>query len=701
MKKVILFLMIAFSLNAFSQTNVSITDNPLLSPYDTPYGVPPFDIIKTEHYLPAFREGIKEQENIIKQITSNSEEPTFENTMEALEFSDLLLSKVSGVFYNLTSANTNDEIQKIAREIAPELSAHRDNIKLNKELFARIKVLYDKREQLNLNTEQMRLLEETYKDFAKGGIGLSEEKQERLREINSEISVLRLTFGENLLAETNGFKLVIDNESDLEGLTPALIDAAYSAGKKAGMEGKWIFTLHNPSIMPFLQYSAKRELREKILKAYINRCNNGKDKDNNEIIVKIINLRIEKAQLLGYKNYAEFVLEDNMAKNPENVMTFLDKLWTPTLEKAKTEANELQALIDAEGENFKLEPWDWRYYAEKVRKEKYDLDDEMLKPYFELENVRNGVFMLANKLFGITFREVFNLPKYHEEVKTYEVLDESGKVFAIYFMDLYPRASKRGGAWMNNYRDQYVYNGENVIPIITNVCNFSRPTSTEPALLTFDEVETLFHEFGHALHGMLSKCQYRSLSGTSVPRDFVELSSQIMENWITEPEMLALYAKHYKTNEIIPDELVAKIKKSGTYGQGFATGEYLAASLLDMYYHSLDSKMTVSPSEFENKVFTEIKLIPEIVSRYRSTYFNHIFNSGYSAGYYSYIWAAVLDADAFELFKQNGIFDKTTAESYRKNILEKGGTEDPMVLYKRFRGAEPSIEPLLKKRGLE
>lgn len=697
--KIILFILPVL---IFMQTNLYPQTNPLLKEFDTPYSVPPFELIKNEHFLPAFREGIKQQAKIIESIVNNSESPTFENTIAVLEYSDYLITEVGSVFYNLLSANTNSELQKIASEIAPVISAHNDNVLLNVKLFERIKEIYRERATYT-NPEQIRLLDETYNRFVRGGSNLDEIKKTMLREINKDLSVLRLKFGENLLAETNGFKLVIEEKKDLSGLPESVISGAYEAGIKNGMEGKWVFTLQNPSLIPFLQYAEKRDLREKIWRAYSNRGNNNNEYDNKDIITKIINLKLEKAKLLGFNTTADFILDENMAKKPEVVFDFLNKLWKPSLDAAKKEAEELQTLIDKEGGNYRLQPWDWRYYSEKLKKEKYDLDEEMLKPYFELDNVKKGIFYLANRLYGLNFKKLENMPKYNEEVQVYEVTEEDGSHIGIYYLDCHPRAGKRGGAWMNSYRKQYISkDGKNVYPIITNICNFSRPTGDLPALLTFDEAETLFHEFGHALHGFLSKCTYKTISGTSVARDFVELPSQIMENWLDEPEMLEVYARNYKTGEVIPKDLIEKLNKSSKYGQGFATTEYLAASILDMEYHTLTEDLKISPIEFEKQIFEEkYGLTPEIISRYKSTYFNHIFNSSYTAGYYSYIWAEVLDADAFELFKQKGIFDKATAESFRKNILEKGNTEDPMVLYKRFRGAEPSIEPLLMKRGLK
>ena len=689
----ILAILMIFSMSVLAQ------ENPFLKPYDTPFNVPPFDKIKVEHYLPAFKEGIKQQEQTVERIVSEKSIPDFSNTIEALEFSNILLSEVGGVFYNMRSANTSAEFQNIAKEVAPLLSRHSDNILLNRRLFEKIKYVNESKEPLNI--EQAKLLKDIYNKFVKGGAGLDDVKQTRLREINEKLSLLGLKFGDNLLAETNGFKLVIDSKDDLKGLPQSLIDAGVETAKKLDMEGKWVYTLQNPSVMPFLQYAAKRDLREKIWSAYISRGNNGNNNDNNEVIKEIVSLRLERANLLGYKTHADFVLEDNMAKNPAGVYGLIDKLWKPSIETAKKEASDIQTIIDKEGGNFKLQPWDWRYYTEKIRKEKYDLDEEMLKPYFELNNVRNGIFTLANKLFGITFTERTDVPKYHEEARTFEVKDEDGSYIGIFYLDMHPRASKRGGAWMNNYRDQYVLNGKNVNPIIGVVCNFTRPTGDMPALLTFDEAETFFHEFGHALQGFLSKCSYKSTSGTNVSRDYVELPSQIMENWASEPAVMEFYAKHYKTGEMIPKELLDKMDKSSKFNQGFATTEYLAASYLDMAFYTRTEALTEKPGDFEEKVLNELGLIPEIISRYKSTYFNHIFNSGYSAGYYSYIWSQVLDADAFNAFVENGIFDKKTATLYRKNILEKGANGDPMENYVKFRGKEPSIDALLKRKGME
>lgn len=702
MKKLTLILMTAVMITACNsgQEKATVADNPFFTEYNTPFGVPPFDQIKNEHFVPAIEKGIEEQNAEIAAIIDNQEAPDFDNTIAAMDASGELLRKVTGVFYNFNSSNTSEELQAIAKEVAPKMSAHYDNISLNPGLFKRVQEVYENRNSLNLTGEQAMLLEDTYKNFVRGGAALDSADQVRFREINQQLSLLTLQFGENVLAETNAFKLVIDNEADLEGLPQGLIDQGAETAKAAGMEGKWVYTLHNPSIMPFLQYSAKRELREKIYNAYINRGNNNNDKDNKNLIAEIAALRLERANMLGYESHAAYILERNMAKDAASVNNLLDKLWAPALKRAKGEVKQLQAIIDKEGGNFKLQPWDWSYYAEKVRKELYDLDEEQLKPYFPLENVKQGIFTVAGNLYGITFTERKDIPVYHPDAVAYEVKEANGDHIGVLYMDFHPRESKRGGAWMSSYRKQYVKNGEKVSPVITIVTNFTKPTANAPSLLTFDEASTFFHEFGHALHGLLSNCNYYSLSGTSVPRDFVELPSQIMENWASEPEVLKLYAKHYQTGEVIPDELIDKMQKSAVFNQGFATVEYLAASLLDMGYHNMTTNNIKDVSEFEASTLARIGLIPEITSRYRSTYFSHIFSGGYSSGYYSYIWSAILDADAFEAFKENGLFDQKTAAAFRQNVLERGGTEDPMTLYKKFRGAEPDIKPLLKRRGL-
>lgn len=676
-------------------------DNPFFKKYSTPHQTPPFNEIKFEHYQPAFEEGIKQHKFEVDKIINNTEAPSFDNTITALEISGELLNKVSSVFFNLTSSNTNDAMQKLSSEMAPKLAKHGDEISLDLRLFERIKKIYSQKDKLNLTVEQNTLLEKYYKDFVRSGAELNDEQKAKLMKINEELSVLTIKVGQNILKETNNFELVIENEKDLAGLPENLIKSAAETAKRKGKEGKWVFTLHSPSIFPFLTYAENRELRKQILMAYANRGNNNNEFDNKKALSKIASLRNQKANLLGYKTHADYVLENSMAKSPDKVFEFLDKLWTPALRMAKEETAELQQMIDKEGNNFKLEAWDWRYYAEKLKKEKYSFDDEMLRPYFKLENVIQGVFDVSSKLFGLKFEKRNDIQTYHPEVTVFEVKEADGKHIGILYTDYFPRESKRGGAWMNAFRKQQKAKGENVTPIICNVGNFSKPTEGQPALISFEEVNTLFHEFGHALHGLLSNSVYPSVSGTSVPRDFVELPSQIMENWASDPEVLKMYAKHYQTGEVMPDELIEKIQASSKYGQGFASTEYLAASYLDMYWHSLTTDEEQDALTFEDNVAKKIGLIPEILFRYRSTYFNHIFSGGYSAGYYSYIWAEVLDADAFAAFKEKDIFDKATAKSYRDNILAKGGSEDPMVLYKRFRGAEPSVEPLLKKRGLE
>ncbi|MBN2424954.1 MAG: M3 family metallopeptidase [Calditrichaceae bacterium] len=675
-------------------------DNPFFQAYNTPFETPDFNKIKETHFLPAFETGIAEKKKEIEEICNNTASPSFENTIEALESTGELLSRVSSVFYNLTSANTNDTLQEISKTIAPKLSNLRDEILMNEVLFQRVALVYDDKDNLNLTSEKMRLLDETYKSFIRGGAHLSAEDKEKLRKINEELSVLSIRFGENVLKENNRFKMIIDKPDDLEGLPESAINAAAQAAEQEGLKGKWVFTIHKPSLIPFLQYSAKRDLREKIFKAYIEKGNNNDDYDNKKILSRQAALRVEKANLLGYKTHADFILEENMAKTPDKVYEFLDKIWKPALLKAKEEAKALQEMIDKEDKNFKLQPWDWWYYAEKIRKEKYNIDDELLRPFFKLENVRNGAFDVANKLYGITFTERHDIPRYHEEVLTFEVNEADGSHIGILYVDYHPRPGKRGGAWMNNYREQYYKGDIEIRPIICNVCNFSRPTGDKPALLSLEEVETLFHEFGHALHGLLAMGRYKSLTGTNVPRDFVELPSQIMENWATDPEVIKSYALHYQTGQPIPYEYIDKIQKARYFNQGFITVEYMAAAYLDMDWHTLTDSEKRDALDFENKSLAGIGLIPEIVVRYRSPYFQHIFSGGYSAGYYSYIWAEVLDADAFEAFKEKGLFDKETATAFREHVLSAGYSDDPMEMYKRFRGKEPDIKALLRNRGL-
>ena len=670
--------------------------NPFLSEFQTEHGVPPFDKIKLEHYDPAFLKGIEEQNANIDAIVNNSEAPTFENVIVALDNSAPILDRVSAIFYNMTDAEKTPGLNELSIKIAPTLSEHSDNISLNQELFKKVNAVYQQKESLKLTTEQERLLEETYKDFVRSGANLSPEKQTRLREINKQLSTLGLTFSDNILNENNAFKLYIDKEEDLAGLPEWFRQSAAEEAKADGQEGKWLFTLGNASRLPFLQYSENRPLREQIYKAYINRGNNNDKNDNKKIITDIVSLRLEKAQLLGFDCYSNFVLDNTMAKNSTTVMNFLNNLWSYSLPKAKAEAADLQKIMDKEGKGEELEAWDWWYYTEKLRKEKYNLEEDEIKPYFKLENVREGAFAVANKLYGITLTKLEGIPVYHPDVEVFEVKDADGSHMGIFYVDYFPRPGKSGGAWMSNYREQQ----GDIRPLVCNVCSFTKPVGDTPSLLTIDEVETLFHEFGHALHGLLTKCNYKGISGTNVVRDFVELPSQINEHWATEPEVLKMYAKHYQTGETIPDSLIEKILNQKTFNQGFMTTELLAAAILDMNLHNLTDTKNLDVLAYEKEAMDQLNLIPEIAPRYRTTYFNHIIG-GYAAGYYSYLWANVLDNDAFEAFKEHGIFDKKTADLFRYNVLEKGNSEDPMTLYKNFRGAEPQLEPMLKNRGMK
>ena len=671
-------------------------ENPFLSEFKTPNGVPPFDKIKLEHYEPAFQKGIEEQNANIQAIVNNAEAATFENVIVAFDNSSPILDRVAGVFYNLTEAETTEELSALDMKLAPVISEHGDNISLNQALFQKIKAVYDQKESLNLTREQERLLDKVYKDFVRSGANLDAEKQARLREINKQLSTLGITFGNNVLNENNEFKLYVEKEEDLEGLPEWFRQSAAAEAKADGQEGKWLFTLHNASRLPLLQYAANRELREKIYTAYINRGNNNDKNDNQKVITDIVSLRLEKAKLLGFDCYSNFTLENKMAKDSKTVMDFLNNLWNYALPKAKAEAKELQKLMNKEGKGQKLAAWDWWYYTEKLRKEKYNLEEEDLKPYFKLENVREGAFTVANKLFGITLTKMEGVPVYHPDVEVFEVKDADGSLLGIFYVDYFPRAGKRGGAWMSNYREQM----GDIRPLVCNVASFTKPVGDTPSLLTLDEVQTLFHEFGHALHGLLTKCQYKGTSGTNVVRDFVELPSQIYEHWATEPDVLKMYAKHYKTGETIPNELIEKIQKQMTFNQGFMTTELLAAAILDMNLHNLTDTEGLNVMAYEKEAMNKLGLIAEIAPRYRTTYFNHIIG-GYAAGYYSYLWANVLDNDAFEAFIEKGIFDQETAKLFRSNVLEKGDSEDPMTLYKNFRGAEPQLEPMLKNRGMK
>lgn len=674
------------------------TDNPFLTEFNTPYGTPPFDKIKVEHYEPAFLAGIEQQNKEIKAIVENTAEPTFENTIVALDNSGEILARVSGVFFALTEADTNDELAALEAKIAPMLSEHSDNIYLNQDLYKRVAALHDQEKagELKLTTEQHYLLDKYYKGFVRSGAALDMEKQNKLREINKQLSSLTITFSNHVLAENNAFKLVVDKEEDLAGMPDWLKASAVDEAKAAGMDGKWLFTLQASSRLPLLQYAENRSLREKMYKAYISMGNNNDANDNKEVLKQVLTLRLEKAKLLGFDCYSNFVLDDCMAKDSKTVMDFLHNLWGYSIKNAKSEAAELQKLMDKEGKGEKLEGWDWWFYAEKLRQEKYNLNEEEIKPYFSLEDVRSGLYYVVNKLYGINLTPITDVTVYNPDVTVYKVTDADGSFLGIFYADYFPRASKRSGAWMSNFREQQ---GE-VRPLIYNVASFTKPVGDMPSLLTIDEARTMFHEFGHALHGMLTKCNYKGISGTAVAQDFVELPSQIMEHWAVEPEVLKVYAKHYKTREPISDELIAKIENQALFNQGFMTTELLAAALLDMEMHNLTSTEGLDIAAFEKKVTDELGLIPQIAPRYRSTYFNHIMG-GYAAGYYSYLWAEVLDTDAFEAFKENGLFDQKTAGLFRANVLEKGGSEDPMTLYKNFRGQEPSIEPLLKGRGLK
>ena len=670
--------------------------NPFLTEFQTEHGVPPFDKIKLEHYEPAFLKGIEEQNANIDAIVNNSEAPTFENVIVALDNSSPILDRVSAIFYNMTEAETTDDLKELSIKLAPTLSEHSDNISLNQELFKKVDAVYQQKDALGLTTEQQRLLEETYKGFVRSGANLSLEKQARLREVNKELSTLGIKFSDNVLNENNAFKLYIDKEEDLAGLPDWFRQSAAEKAKEDGQEGKWLFTLGNASRLPFLQYSENRLLREQMYKAYINRGNNNDKNDNKKNITNIVKLRLEKAQLLGFDCYSNFVLDNTMAKNSTTVMDFLNNLWSYSLPKAKAEAAELQKIMDKEGKGEKLEAWDWWFYTEKLRKEKYNLEEDEIKPYFKLENVREGAFAVANKLYGITLTKLEGIPVYHPDVEVFEVKDADGSHLGVFYVDYFPRPGKSGGAWMSNYREQQGA----IRPLVCNVCSFTQPVGDMPSLLTIDEVETLFHEFGHALHGLLTKCNYKGISGTNVVRDFVELPSQINEHWATEPEVLKMYAKHYQTGETIPDSLIEKILNQKTFNQGFMTTELLAAAILDMNLHNLTDTQNLDVLAYEKEAMDKLGLIPEIAPRYRTTYFNHIIG-GYAAGYYSYLWANVLDNDAFEAFKEHGIFDKKTADLFRNNVLEKGNSEDPMTLYKNFRGTEPQLEPMLKNRGMK
>jgi peptidyl-dipeptidase Dcp len=671
----------------------------LTTTFNTKYDTAPFSKIKNEDYLPAFIEGIALAKAEIDSIVQNEEAPTFINTIEALDFSGYTLDRLSSIFFNLNSAETNDEIQKIAQEVSPLLSDFGNDIRLNAELFAKVKAVHEQKATLNLNTEQTTLLNEKYKSFSRNGANLEEDKKIKLREIDKELSKTSLQFGENVLAETRAFQLHLTDEKELSGLPEGTIEAARSLAKSEEKEG-WIFTLDHPSYIPFVTYADNRELRKKMAIAFGAKGFQNNGLDNQQNVFKIAKLRFDRAQLLGYASHADFVLEERMAESPEKVKTFSKDLLEKAKPAALKEFAELTAFAKKLDGIEQLEKWDGAYYSEKLKQELFNLDDEKLKPYFQLEKVLNGAFTVAQKLYGITFEESFEIDKYNDEVTTYQVKDSDGKLVSIFYADFFPRKGKRNGAWMTSYKSQFVKDEINERPHISIVCNFTKPTETKPSLLTFNEVTTLFHEFGHALHGMLANTRYPSLSGTSVYWDFVELPSQIMENWCYEPEALALFAYHYKTNEMIPIELVQKIKESANFQEGMVTMRQLSFGILDMGWHAQDPSNIKDIKAFETAQFAETQLFPDVKENVMSTAFSHIFQGGYSAGYYSYKWAEVLDADAFEFFQEKGIFSKEVAAKFKDNILSKGGTEHPMLLYKRFRGHEPSPDALLKRAGL-
>lgn len=667
--------------------------------FNTKHNTAPFSQIKIGDYVPAFNEGIALAKAEIDAIVNNPDAPTFENTIVAMDFSGDILDRLSSIFFNLNSAETNDEMQKIAQEVSPLLSEFGNDIRLNADLFAKVKAVYNQKESLGLNPEQTTLLDKKYKSFSRNGANLPEDKKNQLREIDKELSKLSLQFGENVLAETNNFELHLTDEKDLSGLPEGTIEAARLLAKNQEKEG-WIFTLDHPSYVPFLTYADNRELRKKMAIAFGAKAFQNNEFDNQENVLKIAKLRFERANLLGYKTHAHFVLEERMAESPEKVFSFLNDLLAKAKPAAQKEFAELTAFAKELDGIEQLEKWDGAYYSEKLKQQLFNLDDEKLKPYFQLEKVLDGAFTVAKKLYGLTFTEVFDIDKYHEEVTTYEVRDSDNNLVSIFYADFFPRKGKRNGAWMTSFKSQYVKDGVNERPHISNVCNFTKPTETKPSLLTFNEVTTLFHEFGHGLHGMLANTVYPSLSGTSVYWDFVELPSQIMENWCYEPEALALFANHYETEEIIPIEYVQKIKESASFQEGLATLRQLSFGLLDMAWHGQDPTNITDLKAFETEQFANTQLYPDVKENAMSTAFSHIFQGGYSSGYYSYKWAEVLDADAFEFFQEKGIFNEEVAKKFKDNVLSKGGTEHPMTLYKRFRGQEPKPEALLKRAGL-
>ena len=676
-------------------------ENPFFAEWDTPFGVPPFDQIDNEDFLPAYEEAIKQHKAEIDAIINDPDAPTFENTIVAYDQSGELMSKVGAVFGGLRGANTNDRLQEIARETTPMLTAHSNEIRMNQDLFGRIKTVYDQRESLGLDLEDMRLLEKTYQDFERGGAALPQEQREELKKLNERMSMISLQLSENSLKENNGFKLIIEDQADLAGLPQDVINSAAALAEREGQTGKWMFDLTKPSWTPFLTFSERRDLREKIYTAYFMRGDNNNENDNKALFAELMKLRQQASQLLGFNNYAEYSVDINMAETPENVYNFLYQVWEPALERSKEERDDMQAIINREGGDFELASWDWWYYAEKVRKEKYDLNEEEIKAYFPIDNVRDGVFYVANQLYGLEFIKRDDIPVYHEEVEAFEVKDNDGSHLAVLYIDPHPRPSKRSGAWCGTYRRGSYKDGERIAPVVTMVMNFSRPSGDKPALLSWDEVETYWHEFGHALHNFFADGKYDRTS-RSVPRDFVELPSQVMENWAGEPEVLKVYARHFETNEPMPDELIEKLRNAQHFNQGFINVEYTAAAILDMDWHTADHSGDIDVNEFENATMERIGLIEAIVPRYRTTNFGHIHGTGYAAGYYVYLWAGVLDADAFYAFKESGdLFNQELAPKFREYVHAKNSLYEGMDAYVRFRGQEPTIEGLLKQRGLD
>lgn len=699
LKKILACLFITGLLLSCKNNKSMNQKNPLLSDFITPYQTAPFNDIKPEHYMPAFLTAMEKGRSEIAAIIANSSAPTFSNTIETLENSGKLLGRISSIFFNINSAETNEDIQSIAREVSPLLSEYANDIWLNQALFNRVKQVYDGKDTLNLTTEQQMLLNNTYKAFVRQGALLNESDKMRYREITGELSKLTVEFGENVLAETNDYRLHITNENDLAGLPGHVKEAAAMLAKSENKDG-WLFSLQAPSYLAFMKYADNRALREELFKAYSSRGNRNNERDNKENILKQARLRLEKARLLGYKSHADYVLEERMAQSPEKVNTFLDELYEKSFSFASNDVKEVAAFAKTQGLKEPLQRWDFSYYSEKLKSSLFDLNDEMVKPYFELTRVTDGIFNLTNKLWGLTYKHNPEIPVYHSDVKAYEVYDKDGKFLSVLYLDFHPRSSKQGGAWMTSYKEQFTENGINSRPHISLVCNFTAPTETKPSLLTYYEVTTFLHEFGHGLHGMLSAVNYESLSGTNVYRDFVELPSQIMENWAREKEWLQEVAVHYETGETIGDQLVDKIIAAGNFQSGYFTVRQLSFGFNDMAWHNLTNEIPSDVIAFERKAMERTELFPIVEGTSLSTAFAHIFDGGYAAGYYGYKWAEVLDADAFAVFKQNGIFDKTTAESFRANVLSKGGTEHPMSLYVKFRGHEPSIQPLLERSGL-